>query len=361
MYENRGSNTESLLHDDDGFEHEKRYRYRTCGWVPCGMGGLWFLLSTGTTLAITFLCFGNAYKDLPLQPPPRAGADSDPSSASRVRLRIKNGCSKDAMWIANFAFQTAYFPQDLKLAAGESHDFAIPDAGLAATRFWAKWGCDDSGGGCAIGSSGGPGESCPDSGCAPPLDSKFEATFGCMPGTKDCAHNPSSPSEPLAATDWWDVSQVDGWTLPYKVEVVGKCDGAPAAIDCSELALSQCPVAEDLGLSSGKETLQLMDPSGSRGVGGAVGCYSPCGKLTYAQWGQGHGFATDSAQARDYCCPTPPITPSACSSGPVIKTQYVEAVHRLCPKVYAYAYDDGVGLAQCPAGVRYDVTFFCPL
>ena len=38
----------------------------------------------------------------------------------------------------------------------------------------------------------------------------------------------------------------------------------------------------------------------------------------------------------------------------------VKAVHKLCPSVYAYAYDDGVGLSQCPAGVGYDVTFYCP-
>ena len=46
--------------------------------------------------------------------------------------------------------------------------------------------------------------------------------------------------------------------------------------------------------------------------------------------------------------------------GPVVDTKYVEAVHKLCPSVYAYAYDDGMGLAQCPAGTRYDVTFYCP-
>ena len=38
----------------------------------------------------------------------------------------------------------------------------------------------------------------------------------------------------------------------------------------------------------------------------------------------------------------------------------MKAVHKLCPSVYAYAYDDGVGLSHCPAGVGYDVTFYCP-
>ncbi len=156
------------------------------------------------------------------------------------------------------------------------------------------------------------------------------------------------------------MSQVDGWTLPYRVDVVGDCPQAPSTIDCSQLSLDACPESEDLGLSSGPESLRLLDRSAPKGEGRAVGCYAPCAKLTYSQWGQGHAYTPESKQARHYCCPTPPIEPDQCSAGPVIRTQYVQAVHRLCPSVYAYAYDDGVGLAQCPAGTRYDVTFYCP-
>ena len=61
--------------------------------------------------------------------------------------------------------------------------------------------------------------------------------------------------------------------------------------------------------------------------GESVGCYSPCAKLTYSQWGQGMGFTPESPEAQDYCCPTPPITPDQCSSGPVIRTDFVKAVH----------------------------------
>ena len=111
------------------------------------------------------------------------------------------------------------------------------------------------------------------------------------------------------------------------------------------------------GLPGGAETLQLKDPAGS---GMNVGCYSPCAKLTYSHWGQGHAFTPDSKQAQNYCCATPPISPEQCSAGPVAETKFVKAVHRLCPSVYAYAYDDGMGLAQCPAGTVYDVTFYCP-
>ena len=178
-----------------------------------------------------------------------ASAPSGSVGAARApRLRITNGCAKDPLWLANFAFQAPYFTQDLKLPAGETHEFDIPDEGLAATRFWAKWGCDKTGSSCTIGQSGGPGESCPEDGCGPPVDSKFEATFGCLPGTKSCAINPSSPkAEPIGPTDWWDVSQVDGWTLPYKVKVLGDCSASAMVIDCSGLSLDSCPEQEDLG------------------------------------------------------------------------------------------------------------------
>ena len=323
---------------------------------PCGKGAL---LLVAATLLLAATAVVRSYTDAAAGGTNQSDPIADETSGDpgySVRLRVINGCS-DPLWIANFAFQNPYFPQDMKLNPGAKHDFAIPDVGLAATRFWPKWGCNAAGSACAIGQSGGPGESCGADGCAPPIDSKFEATFGCLKGTKNCAVNPSDPSQPLGPADWWDVSQVDGWTLPYAVEVNGECPGAPRRIDCSQLALSACPASEDLGLPGGKESLRLHAPGGG---GDAVGCYSPCAKLTNSQWGQGHAFAPDSKEAQDFCCPTPPISPAQCSSGPVVKSAYVAAVHKLCPSVYAYAYDDGVGLAQCPAGVRYDVTFYCP-
>lgn len=195
-----------------------------------------------------------------------ASAPSGSVGAARApRLRITNGCKKDPLWLANFATAAPYFPQDLKLPAGETHEFDIPDEGLVATRFWAKWGCDKNGGSCMIGQSGGPGESCPQDGCGPPVDSKFEATFGCLPGTKSCAINPSSPTaERVGPIDWWDVSQVDGWTLPYKVKVLGDCPASPQVIDCSTLALESCPDKEDLGVCTRKPARKLDREAGSR-------------------------------------------------------------------------------------------------
>merc|ERR1712217_577779 len=64
--------------------------------------------------------------------------------------------------------------------------------------------------------------------------------------------------------------------------------------------------------------------------------------------------------AAPFCCPTPPETPASCSSGPVVNTSYVQAMHRLCPDVYAYAYDDRMGLLTCPAGTKYEMVYHCP-
>ncbi|KAL3929939.1 MAG: hypothetical protein SGPRY_001747 [Prymnesium sp.] len=122
----------------------------------------------------------------------RSGGDPIGSPLQNIsnepRLRIRNGCKSDSLWIANFAFQTAYFPQDLELQAGQVRDFMIPREGLAATRFWAKWGCDKQGANCKIGESGGPGESCPPTGCAPPIDSKVRRT------RRQLAHRSIAPS-----------------------------------------------------------------------------------------------------------------------------------------------------------------------
>ena len=75
-----------------------------------------------------------------------------------ARLEIINGCERDPLWIANFAFQTPYFKQDLRLRAGGSPTILTSlMRAYAATRFWAKWGCDKTGSDCKIGQSGRAG------------------------------------------------------------------------------------------------------------------------------------------------------------------------------------------------------------
>jgi len=197
-----------------------------------------------------------------------------------------------------------------------------------------------------MGSSGGPGQDCPENGCAPPVDSKFEATFG-IKGI-DCAKDSKG-------CDWWDTSAVDGFTLPYKLDVDSKCP-AGKNLDCTELSLEHCPLDESRE-QNGNQDLRVWDPQAKK----VVGCYSPCGKLTYSNWGNpsgSHAPASESAQM--YCCPTPPVQPEQCRNGPVSRTQFVDLIHKKCSGVYGYAYDDEIGLQLCPADTVYTWSIGCP-
>ena len=272
------------------------------------------------------------------------------------RLRIVNRCLSEPIWIAHEAARGAIGPglQNFLIPPDDFHDFCTPDK-LTGTRYWPKMLCDDDGLNCLLGSSGGPGEGCSSHGygqCAPPIDTKFEATFGTRGApcsgisSKDC--------------DFIDVSLVDGWTLPFRLSISGDCSGPndahPTEIDCSGLTFEKCPTDEVLGQQ--KYDMQAH----YRGYGSVAGCYSPCLKLTDPKWNNSasKGRSRTDTVASPYCCPTPPVSPKACRDGPVATTKYVEAVHRYCPGVYAYCYDDAMGLLQCSADSYYQLEFFCP-
>jgi len=182
------------------------------------------------------------------------------------------------------------------------------------------------------------------------VDTKFEASFG------------------QNGVDWVDISLVDGFTLPFKFEMFTapgkKCDAGDGnrnvtdIIDCSALSFHECPSTEDLGSQGSSVNLKVQHPDS----GQIVGCYSPCSKLTLQQWGNGkaNGHSPWDDSVKEYCCPTPPESPEECRAGPVKDTDFVRAVHRGCPGVYGYAYDDGMGLLQCPSDTLYEVTFYCP-
>lgn len=274
------------------------------------------------------------------------------ASGQERRLRINNLCQTEPLWVAHMAAASpGPSTQNLKLGPGESHDFLTPD-GLSSTRYWPKFRCDEDGNQCKVGGSGGPSEICDKQvGCAPPVDTKFEATFG--------IGGPCDPAQgKYAGCDWIDVSLVDGFTVPFKFEIKGDCPGASSkVIDCSHISVDMCPTSENLG-AVGNVDLRVVHPT----TGKVSGCYSPCSKLTLRQWNNpvaAHHIPQD-AESAPYCCPTPPESPDACKKGPVSSTQYVQKVHSMCPGVYGYAYDDGMGLVQCPAVASYEVSFYCP-
>lgn len=192
------------------------------------------------------------------------------------------------------------------------------------------------------------------------MDTKFEATFG-------QSGQPCDPSaREYAGCDWLDMSLVDGFTLPFKLQIWGDCKAKFAnmtsrvsrVVDCSKLAFDQCPSSENMGAAGRGVDLRVHSPTS----GSVVGCYSPCGKLSFRNWNNRLAMqhTPSDSVAKDYCCPTPPESPEACRRGPVVATNFVKMVHRFCPGVYGYSYDDGMGLTTCPAGSLYEVSFYCP-
>lgn len=321
-----------------------------------------------------------------------------PKGGNVSRLKMVNGCRDGPVWIAHMAIWpenggVGPDPQNIKLMPGESYNFRTPP-GLSGTRYWPKMGCDSSGNNCKFGDSGGPDEVCDDLGCAPPVDTKFEASFG--KDEKD--------------QDWVDISLVDGYTLPFRFELDGKCgagfDGSdgdekgvqtntyysidaswaehcdaksgrtyyrspdgtttfnpPRTIDCSRLDFAHCPEGEDVSAGGATErknvSLKVIHPK----FGTTVGCYSPCSQLSLSHWSSDGDkfYGPPDDEANPYCCPTPPQSPESCREGPVGRTKFVKGVHEMCPGVYGYSYDDGMGLLQCPPDTKYKVTFYCPV
>jgi len=159
------------------------------------------------------------------------------------------------------------------------------------------------------------------------------------------------------------MSLVDGWTLPFKLDISGgTCDGQQGTkdslvIDCSGLTLEHCPAEERLE-AVGWVDLRAVNPITKQ----TVGCYAPCQRLVSDKWNNIHSRGRDYSdpEVAPYCCPTPPESPEECRVGPITRTGFLEAVHKLCPGVYGYAYDDGMGLLKCTPSNNYVLTFFCP-
>lgn len=282
-------------------------------------------------------------------PPPMMMKAGAPAS----RLVMLNKCSYP-IWVQQ-QNMPASTPAVIQIGTGASISYDIPAAGLASTRFWPKTGCDSSGNNCKMGQSSPP---CPTNGCAPPVDSKLEATWGCLfAEPSKCASTPQGNK--IDMTTWWNASAVDGYTLPYTITASGG-DGRPACsnVDCTGLTAVGCPTDDDLstGGKFPKYTHQNEHVSGP--TPDYVGCYSTCMKLNYPTHGGDNGGSPQGPGLQMYCCPTPPIQPAQCSAGPVVKTKYVEAVHKMCHQtVYGYAYDDTVGLRNCSSNTSFTMTF----
>merc|ERR1719215_1056394 len=277
-----------------------------------------------------------------------------------TRLRIKNGCDREALWLASVGDYQAPI-NNVKILPLGSRDIEIPESGVLSTRFWAKWRCMTDGNSCAIGDSGGKGQECEaQSGCAPPVDTKFEVIFGKIGAV--C----NTSTKAYRGCDFVDVSVKDGYTVPFALDIKGDCkghtpkdtDNVHQIVECPDLSLDECPSAEAVnGVSM---DLKATNPASSE----VVGCLSPCSKLLLPAWQEGAAEkgerqkmpANVPPEADKYCC----STQEACRGGEVLNTQYVQALSRMCPGINSYPYDHGMGLGTCPAGTKYEMVFYCP-
>jgi len=63
----------------------------------------------------------------------------------------------------------------------------------------------------------------------------------------------------------------------------------------------------------------------------------------------------------EYCCAGAYSTSETCQNGPDPTMKYTDVIHQYCPGVYAWAYDDGTGLYNCPSTeTLFTLTFYCP-
>lgn len=329
-----------------------------------------------------------------------------------TRWRITNECAYD-IWIQqDYKSPTSADEIVVKISPSDSYDYGVPDEGLAATRFWAKASCNDSGWNCGIGESVGVpdsisgGNQTTQTAFDAPIDSKFEATWGCLfDDPAKCTTNPSDPSEKIGMTTSWDASAVDGYTFAFDVFVkndpLQSCQDQNSRNTVTEVVCGgldpKVPVPGGTGQSCGFENLSsggIFSTINSVDVTDVdlgynafsdgttrIGCYSPCEILTSGQWlglkDVLGGLTPESGPAQMYCCPTSTEEPQPewsvsaeqCSfTGKVIdgqsvpavapSTGYVNSVHEVC-NAYGYAYDDTIGLVNCGASVQYEMVF-CP-
>jgi hypothetical protein len=307
--------------------------------------------------------------------------------------------------------------------------FAIPDAGAPSGRFSFFMGCPKndtdpfSQTPCALGAANTE---------LAPINTLAEVSFGCMfssdpnqPANQStCAFNPGTtgPSFPncqanptaancgaLGTNDYYDVSAVDGFTFPLRVDVTAASNNvicnnnsgnnplsaAQASVDGSMLDLSSCPTEDASSIYSTDPAQQQLiaggislltrwnaanqpDPTGQ-----AKACTAPyqwfeqdqlgspvdtsphpanCsnGACTSSSYYAAEGCDGANAASLKYACPQHSgpqqrVGPHTAASNPpdgmyaIHNTNYVRALYALGYKGYTWQFDDGVGLLNCPS------------
>jgi len=251
------------------------------------------------------------------------------------RLVVRNLCSFP-VWIAQEGLPGT--KAVVKLAPKERKSLAVKigDAVILPTTVWPKAGCDKAGENCTIGEKRSAS-----------VNSALEATWCAGEGCRS----------------YFSLELNGGYTLPVSVEpkaaenTVAGC--SPAA--CPALTTKACPTREDLSTDGAfpklaRQDLRMRDPKTKE----AIGCFSPCGKLTAPTRVGGLGFKQTDREAEAYCCTGAFAGSEACRAGPVDKTKYAELVDKTCDgEADAWAYDKAHGTHTCTGPVRLVYTV-CP-
>ncbi|CDO70879.1 hypothetical protein BN946_scf184804.g11 [Trametes cinnabarina] len=228
----------------------------------------------------------------------------------------------------NVGTATPSQPTGWEQAAYQSVSFSVPD-NWQAGRIWGRRDCDFS--------TGTPGPNqCLDGGCNGGLLCDPHTGTGVPPAT--VAEFTLGIN---GAPDNYDVSLVDGYNLPLRIDNNKGCH------------VADCPV--DLGPNCPDP---LKGPFDSTGF--PVGCKSACAA--------GLGDPTNNPN----CCTGTHNTPATCPPSGVQYYSYFSAYplpertafgEDNCPNSYAYAYDESSGTAlwTCDSSLAADYTItFCP-
>ncbi len=363
--------------------------------------------------------------------------DSTPGPTAKI-----TSVTKDQKWTLTFA-DPVKVPSDsttvggkaqiwidlrigaLKVKAGVTNTFEIPDKGAPSGRFNFYMNCPKgdadpfSQSGCTIGAGNTD---------LAAVNTVAEVSFGCaynadytQPASQsNCAFNAGSDASlfprcagnptaltcgPLNTYDYYDVSAVDGYTFPLRVDVSAQtsakiCNNnslsaADASIDGSMLDLYSCPT-EDMTTIYSTDPTQQNQIAGTNGIslltrwntnnqpdpkGQAKACVAPyqwfsrgtlgipvnknpiaancaSGTCTSTSYYAAEGCDTTTLTGKKYFCPQhsgpqqrvgPHIVKIPDGKFSIHNTNYAMQLYALGYKGYTWQFDDGVGLLDCPS------------
>lgn len=240
--------------------------------------------------------------------------------ASARTMTVYNGCPF-TIWPAMFTDLHAgsavpNFATGWEAGAFTHVTFSVPD-NWKAGRIWGRRNCNFN--------DPNPATQCADGGCNGGLQCDRNTGTGVPPATVA-----EFTFQGDGFKDFYDVSLVDGYNLPMRIDNTKGC------------GIASCPV--DLGPNCPAPLKGPFDASGF-----PVGCKSACEANL-------DGNQANSAN----CCSGSHNTPATC---PASGVQFYSYFKNACPNAYAYAYDESSGTAlwTCDSNLAADYTVtFCP-